>query len=143
MFTCCFGGGSSSVGVGRTKIGSNKLRQEELDYYEFLAPSVYHLNTSLLQQIEDAGLSEDSTVRDIEDLGDSTPGLIRRKGKDMKCPIDGRMGSAYVHTLEGKDHVGTATYMLVSTRTVYVSIVHISYSMHFRHTRLGIFTYKN
>ena len=81
---------------------------------DFLAPSVHHLVTSFLQQIEDAGLPEDSTVRDIENLGDSNPGLIRRKGQNTRCPLDGKMGSAYVHTLEGADHVGPATFMLVS-----------------------------
>ena len=28
------------------------------------------------------------------------------------CPIDGKRGVAYVHCINGNDHVGTATHML-------------------------------
>ncbi len=108
LFNCCFQPKKQSVGV-------NLLSVKEIDHFDFLAPSVHHLQTSFQQQIQDAGLSVDSTVYEIEDLRSKEPGLIRRKGLHVKCPLDGKMGSAYVHTLEGEDHVGQATYMLSYT----------------------------
>ncbi len=111
MFTCCIRN-TKSVGIDYS---SNSRSQKEIDYFDFLAPSVYHLQTSFLEQIKAANLSEDAVLYEVEDLNDENPGLIRRKGLNTECPIDGKMGSAYVHTLEGKDHVGTATYMLSYT----------------------------
>lgn len=113
MFACCFK--SSSTAVAPTTTTKKLLTQKEIDYYDFLAPSVYHLQSIFLPSIQtEQGLSiDDATIYDIEDLSNvDTPGLIRRKGIDVTCPIDGKVGCAYVHTLEGKDHVGTATHML-------------------------------
>ena len=118
MFTCCIKKvDNSSVGISKGRRGNGRLSQKEIDHFDYLAPSVYHLKTALLQQIKDAELDENATVRDIENLKDSKPGLIRRKGMNMKCPLDGKMGAAYVHTLEGTDHVGKATHMLVRKNT--------------------------
>jgi len=82
------------------------------DKFDFLAPSVYHLETCFLEEIKQSGLGEDATLYDIENLRGKTPGIIRKKGMDVKCPIDGDIGAAYVHCIKGKDHVGTATHML-------------------------------
>ncbi|CAB9530832.1 Kinesin light chain [Seminavis robusta] len=56
-------------------------------------------------------LSRDSKIYQIENL-QRPPGVIRMQSADTICPIDGRKGSAYVHSLKGKDHVGEATHML-------------------------------
>jgi tetratricopeptide (TPR) repeat protein len=92
----------------------------DAEYYEFLAPSVYHLQNSFLKQIADSPhLKYNATIYDIEDLGNTKkPGLIRKKGLETTCPIDGELGSAYVHAIdeeENDDHVGTATHMLSYT----------------------------
>uniref|UniRef100_A0A7S3VG56 Mbre TPR repeat protein n=1 Tax=Chaetoceros debilis TaxID=122233 RepID=A0A7S3VG56_9STRA len=42
-------------------------------------------------------------------------GIIREEGKDTICPIDGEKGAAYVHTLQGDDHVGPASIMISYT----------------------------
>jgi tetratricopeptide (TPR) repeat protein len=102
--------------------------QTQNDYYDFLAPSVYHLQTSFLHQIKESGLDETATLYDIENLQADEPGLIRQKGVTVNCPIDGKPGAAYVHCLEleeslaggdgdgnegpDRDHVGTSTHML-------------------------------
>ena len=120
MFTCCFKSSSNLVTptpttTKTTKTKTTKLTQKEIDYYDFLAPSVYHLQSTFLTQIKDEqGLSiDDATLYDIEDLRNvDKPGLIRKKGLDVECPIDGNLGCAYVHTLKGDDHVGSATHML-------------------------------
>ncbi|CAB9526369.1 Kinesin light chain [Seminavis robusta] len=52
-----------------------------------------------------------SKIYEIEDL-QGPPGVIRKKGAMTECPIDGHIGAAYVHCLEGEDHVGEATHML-------------------------------
>ena len=86
------------------------------DYYDFLAPSVHHLQTSVLSAMEENGYSMDSSLYDLENLRSETPGLIRQKGVSVECPIDHRVGAAYVHCLEAEgqdqDHFGTATHML-------------------------------
>ncbi|CAB9520079.1 Kinesin light chain (Partial), partial [Seminavis robusta] len=56
-------------------------------------------------------LSRHSKIYEIENLR-GPPGVIRTKGANTVCPIDGRLGAAYVHTLQGEDHVGEATHML-------------------------------
>ena len=58
-------------------------------------------------------LSSSSTIHEIENLQTPSPGgIIRQSSCHTICPIDGRMGSAYVHCLEGASHVGPATHML-------------------------------
>ena len=138
----------TSHAVGISKQDSDKL------YYDFLAPSVYHvsrvfcqcvdpsfiymanakfirfflsswttfqLQTILLDDIKSAGLDENTcTIYDIEDLRDGAElGVIRRKGANTICPIDGKLGAAYVHsigkensTIKIEDHCGSANYML-------------------------------
>ncbi|CAB9496610.1 Kinesin light chain [Seminavis robusta] len=56
-------------------------------------------------------LSRHSSICEIEDL-EGPPGVIRTKGATTTCPLDGKMGAAYVHCLQGEDHVGEATHML-------------------------------
>ena len=82
------------------------------DRPEFLGVSVYHLVHVFLPQImETPDLSEKSLFYDIEDLKKDA-GYLRKKSIDAVCPVDGRMSSAYVHTLNGDDHVGLANHML-------------------------------
>lgn len=38
--------------------------------------------------------------------------VIKKRGEEIICPIDGRKGTAYVNCLEGEDHVGKANIML-------------------------------
>ncbi|CAB9510841.1 Kinesin light chain [Seminavis robusta] len=86
---------------------------------ETLGVSVFHLEQVFAEEEVCAAshaatgnpLSKDSKVYDIEDLR-GPPGVIRTKGASIVCPIDGKMGAAYVHCLEGDDHVGEATHML-------------------------------
>ncbi|CAB9497065.1 Tetratricopeptide repeat family protein [Seminavis robusta] len=63
-------------------------------------------------EIDDVQTSMESTFYDIEDLRNDEPGLIRRKGINITCPIDGRMGAAYVHCVQGEENVGRATPFL-------------------------------
>ncbi len=51
------------------------------------------------------------TIYEIENLRDES-GLIRKKGANVLCAKDGKMGAAYVDCLSGKDHVGIANVML-------------------------------
>ncbi|CAB9525616.1 expressed unknown protein [Seminavis robusta] len=85
---------------------------------EMLGVSVFYLEQVFLEEEVCATttttgnpLSKDSKVYEIEDL-QGPPGVIRTKGANTVCPIDGKMGAAYVHCLQGKDHVGEATQML-------------------------------
>jgi len=73
------------------------------------APSVHWLKTGLLDQMEAAGFHRHGTVREIEER------VIRATGCGLSCPVDGRLGSAYVDTITGIDYVGSATQMLSYT----------------------------
>jgi len=78
------------------------------------AVSVHYLQSVFLQEVQAAGMDPTTTpIHDIENLS-GKPGLIRNKGAGVHCPMDGRLGAAYVHCLapQQSDHVGVANYML-------------------------------
>ena len=79
--------------------------------------SVYWLQTGFLQDVYKAGLTKEATVYQIENLHDEEHhGVLRNKGSQVRCPLDGKLGSAYVHALgEDPDAVGQATVMLSYT----------------------------
>jgi len=121
--SCCFKPKKVTDIRTSSTFGSSSKQLRDKLYYDFLAPSVYHLQTTLFDEIKEAGLDgENCTIYDIENLRDKENfGVIRSKGKDVVCPIDGQTGCAYVHAIGGgeedtsiniKDHVGTANYML-------------------------------
>lgn len=112
--TCCFKKRDAVYNEASSKLGKGVLNGSREDYYDFLAPSVYHLQTSVLSSLQKHGFDSNSTLYDIENLRSETPGLIRQKGASVECPIDHKMGAAYVHCLEddGPDHSGMATHML-------------------------------
>ena len=77
--------------------------------------SVYHLKTTFLKNVKDAGFNERSTIYDLENLESPENGFIRQQGESMKDPVDGRLGASYVDSLSGEDNVGTASVMLSYT----------------------------
>lgn len=101
-----------------TSSSSNNNSTTRLDT---LGVSVFHLQTVFLEQTvctatEGTTLSGYSKIYEIENL-QGTPGVIRQNTADTICPLDGRMGAAYVHCLldnrdAAADHVGEATHML-------------------------------
>ena len=98
---------------------SNIIMNRRLD---LLGVSVYWICTGLLAEIEDAGFDpQTSRIHDIETLQPKKTSVLRRKGKKIISPMDGRLGSSYVHSLletsgSGKsndaDCVGHANYLL-------------------------------
>ena len=68
--------------------------------------SVHWLCNGLLKEVEEAGLSRDSNIYELKEP------IIRKKGENVRCPRDRKIGAAYVDCLEGKDNVGPATFML-------------------------------
>ena len=80
-----------------------------------LGVSVYHLEHIFLQEkvctTANSLLSRSSTIYEIENL-QGPPSIIRNTGIESVCPLDGLNGAAYVHCLQGEDHVGEATHML-------------------------------
>jgi hypothetical protein len=82
------------------------------DHPGFLGVSVFHLSKHFLHDVASyPGLSSGSKFCEIENLNSST-GFVRERGKSSVYPIDGRKGAAYVHCLQGEDHVGLANHML-------------------------------
>ena len=79
-----------------------------------LGISVGYLKDGFLQEVLDAGMSKDSKIYEIEDLSEPyVNGIIRAKGANQLCPIDGHKGASYVHSLGlDSDKVGQATFML-------------------------------
>ena len=86
-----------------------------------LGVSVYHLEQVFLGEVCSANdsttgspLTRDSKIYEIENL-QGPHGVICMKGMNTTCPVDRRKGAAYVHCLQGEDHVGPATHMLSYT----------------------------
>lgn len=87
--------------------------KEELD---LLGVSIFYLKTQFMKEVQDAGLNAKSKVNEIENLElHDQNGVIRQKGAHVTCPITGRKGAAYIHTLSHVDHVGPACIMLSYT----------------------------
>ncbi len=104
---------SSTVNVGPDD--SPKEPTNPTALHDFLAPSVYCLQTAFVKEVGAAGYSKDSKIYEIENLQDKNPCVIRQKGLDVLCPKDGRKGASYVDCLLGEDNVGEATHMLSYT----------------------------
>ncbi|CAB9520303.1 expressed unknown protein (Partial), partial [Seminavis robusta] len=80
-----------------------------------LGVSVHWLQTGFMEEVQAAGFDESATIYNIE------PTVIREKGKDTTCPVDGRIGASYAHALllrcleqnnEKSVVVGPANFML-------------------------------
>ena len=85
-----------------------ELETQDKEAYEYIM--------GLMNEIKNKPKSEDTTIYEIENLRDlNKNGIIREKGKDTICPIDGEKGAAYVHILQGVDHVGPVSIMLSYT----------------------------
>ena len=93
----------------KKKLGIDAVLNEQR---ELLGVSVHWLCTGFLQEVKANGNDENSNIYQIEDLSSSRLGVIRSKGKKVKCPTDGRMGASYVDCLKGKKNVGPANAML-------------------------------
>ncbi|CAB9515220.1 Hydra magnipapillata [Seminavis robusta] len=100
-----------------TKEGSDHTNEPDELKLDNKALSVHYLSTQFLQEVQEAGLNRDATIYQIEDLRqEDQPGVIRRKGIHVMCPIDQKMGAAYVHCVgDDPDNVGLATRMLSYT----------------------------
>ena len=81
----------------------------------FPATSVHYLSTTFLKEVEEHGLDRNANLYEIENLSSNEYGVIRKKGADIVCPVDGELGASYVHCLNGEDNVGEANYMLSYT----------------------------
>lgn len=85
------------------------------DELGLLGVSVHCLMTKFMDSVNSTrGLDKYSKIYEIENLHKDM-GVIRRQSADNTCPIDGKLGSAYVHTLKERDLVGPATLMLSYT----------------------------
>jgi len=78
--------------------------------------SVGYLEKQLMKEVTDANLDESSKIYELEDLADlEIGGVVRRKGVNVVCPIDGEIGAAYVHSITDPNAVGRAEVMLSYT----------------------------
>ena len=67
----------------------------------FPATSVHYLSTTFLKEVEEHGLDRNANLYEIENLSSNEYGVIRKKGADIVCPVDGELGASYVHCLNG------------------------------------------
>lgn len=108
-----YSGRTSSTFRTNESLFSHRSRVERNRNPQTMGVSVHWLKHGFLKEVQEAGLSERSTIYDIEDLRSNESGVIRRKGQHVVCPIDNQLGSAYVHALgKSKDNVGAANFML-------------------------------
>jgi hypothetical protein len=105
------GNDESVFGKLKAEICPSSIPKAPLLSDTMLGVSVEHLRTIFMDKVRAAGLTEKSTIHDIENLR-KEPGLIRQMGSAVTSSVDGRIGAAYVHCLVGEDHVGRADSML-------------------------------
>ena len=74
--------------------------------------SVHWLKHEFMEEIRKAGLSAKSKIYEIENLSGDKHGVIRSKGANVKCPLDGEMGAAYVDCITGINNVGPSNVLL-------------------------------
>ncbi len=91
---------------------------ESLDPLLLKGISVHYLQEHLLQEVTDHGL--DVTTAKVYDLNNpnlkTKLGLIQYKGAKIICPRDGKIGAAYVDSIEdGKGFTAHANVMLSYT----------------------------
>lgn len=91
----------------------SKLNPEELGV---LGISVAYLSNQFMAEVRNAGFDETSQIYNIENISDfDEHGVIRRKGVDVQCPIDKKIGAAYVHSITNMADVGKADIILSYT----------------------------
>ena len=85
---------------------------------DLLGVSVDHFELVLYPQFRKAGHNRDSKMYIVENLKNATHGfssVIRDKGKNVFCPMDGQRGASYVHALVyDTDSTGTDGKQYVS-----------------------------
>lgn len=82
---------------------------------------MHWLLNGFLKEVEEHGLSRESKIYDIGNLGSTDFGVVRKEGEHVRCPIDRKLCAAYVDGLKGKDNVGPSTFMLSYTGYVHKS----------------------
>ena len=74
--------------------------------------SLHWLKHGFMSELKSNGKDEKSTVKDLDDLKKDS-GIIRQKGQNITCPVDGNYGTSYVDRLVGQDNVGPTTILLL------------------------------
>ncbi len=80
----------------------NHTEDDDEDLLDLLGVSVDHFQNVLYPQILLAGHGHNSKMYSVENLNNAAHGassVIRDKGKNAFCPLDGQRGSSYVHAL--------------------------------------------
>jgi hypothetical protein len=107
----------------KTVLRDNNANKDDVNS---LGVSVHWLTTGFLEEIKEVGLDvESATIHQLESFqDDEPPGLIRQRGQHLVSPVDGKLGTSYVHALllesSGKaekeeERLGPATWMLSYT----------------------------
>ena len=78
------------------------------DTAEQLSLSVSYLSSTLIEEVIVADLNRGSKIYELN------PDLLLKKGLQTRCPLDGKMGSSYVHAVDSSS-AGSATAMLSYT----------------------------
>lgn len=89
-----------------TNSGSSLLDAMTFPGHKLRSVSVRHLATVIRMDMVEKALGNESTFYDIE------PEIIRGKGRELQCPRDGKLGTAYVDALYSEEDVGVAEFML-------------------------------
>lgn len=78
--------------------------------------SLHWLQNGFMSELKSNGNDTKCMVQELDDLTKET-GLIREKGQNIACPVDGNYGAAYVNCLVGEDNVGPTTVLLLHSHT--------------------------
>jgi len=105
----------SSDGKNTTRRKNTRYLSEDqtmLRKSDVVGVSVHWLKFGFLDEVRKSGFRESATIYEIEDLSKIKHGIIRKKGARIACPIDGKLGAAYIDCIHGKDCIGPANIML-------------------------------
>jgi hypothetical protein len=108
---------ASTAGSAGSRFSSSELPNTK--DRKLRGPSVHHISTVLVPKVLSAvkhpWAADDGTTVDPPESATILHAVLavaRPAGLKRKCPRDGAMGSAYVDTLKGVNHVGHSTALL-------------------------------
>ena len=91
--------GQSTSSFSQERDRSEALKNQAL--------SLAYMSTTLMEEMADEGIERSAPVKSLKKI-------ILRKGEATVCPVDGKLGSSYVHAVSGEAN-GPATAMLSYT----------------------------
>lgn len=123
-----FKGNNENLGIQQRS--DNRIffpqKNRKLKSSQQIGVSIAYLKNKFIKLVQEAGLSEeDATIENLDDLRskDFKFGIFNSPGREIKSPVDGVMGAAFVHTLKRPDSGIASTYVSYSSSSTIGEII--------------------